>query len=187
MGYRALAVLISLAAVAPLHAAEHVLTLDPARTKVTFELKATAHTVEGTFALHKAQVRFDPAGGPASGEIEVDLKAGQTGNEKRDRKMHAEVLETEKWPVAVFHPRRLAGTLADRGASDVVLAGTLSFHGADHELELPVHVTRDGAHATVALDLVIPYVEWGLEDPSVFVLRVAKTVTVHIAAEGELQ
>ncbi len=187
MGSRALAVvLISVAAVAPLHA-ERVLTLDPARTKVTFELKATAHTVEGTFALRKAEVRFDPAGGPASGEIELDIKAGQTGNEKRDRKMHSEVLETEKWPVAVFHPRRLEGTLADRGASDVVLAGTLSFHGADHELELPVHVTRDGSRTTVALDLVIPYVEWGLADPSVFVLRVAKTVTVHVAAEGALQ
>ena len=174
------------AAHAPLAAAERTLTLDPAHTKITFELKATAHTVEGTFALHKGEVRFDPAGGAASGAIEIDLKAGQTGNARRDRKMHAEVLETEKWPLAVLHPERLQGAVADAGASDVKIVGKLSFHGADHPLELPVHVTRDGSHVTVALDLVIPYVEWGLEDPSVFVLRVGKTVAVHVEASGQI-
>jgi polyisoprenoid-binding protein YceI len=176
----------SATALAPLAAAERTLTLDPAQTKITFELKATAHTVEGTFALHQGSVRFDPAGGAASGAIEIDLKAGQTGNARRDRKMHAEVLETEKWPLAVLHPEHLKGALPDRGASDVVLTGKLSFHGADHPLELPVHVTRDGSHVTLALDLVIPYVEWGLEDPSVFVLRVGKTVAVHVEASGQL-
>jgi polyisoprenoid-binding protein YceI len=187
MARRALALLVaSVAALGPLAAAERTLTLDPAQAKITFELKATAHTVEGTFALNRGEVRFDPAGGAASGVIEIDLKAGQTGNAKRDRKMHAEVLETETWPVAVLHPERLQGALADQGASDVVLVGKLSFHGADHPLELPVHVVRDGSHVTIALDLVIPYVEWGLEDPSVFVLRVGKTVAVHVEASGRL-
>jgi polyisoprenoid-binding protein YceI len=176
----------SATALAPLAAAERTLTLDPAQMKITFELKATAHTVEGTFALHQGSVRFDPAGGDVSGAIEIDLKAGQTGNAKRDRKMHAEVLETETWPVAVLHPERIQGALADQGASDIVLVGKLSFHGSDHPLELPVHVTRDGSHVTLALDLVIPYVEWGLEDPSVFVLRVGKTVAVHVEASGQL-
>ena len=187
MGHRLLAVVLSAVVFAPLAAAERVLTLDPARTKVTFRLKATAHTVEGTFALRKAEIRFDPAGGPASGEIEVELAGGQTGNAKRDRKMHAQVLETETWPVAVFHPQRLEGQVAEHGTSDVVLAGTLSFHGADHPLKLPAHVTPDGSHASVDLEFSIPYVEWGLNDPSVFVLRVAKTVDVHVAADGELR
>jgi hypothetical protein len=33
---------------------------------------------------------------------------------------------------------------------------------------------------------VVPYVEWGLHDPSMMVLRVAKTVGVTVQAKGTL-
>ena len=167
--------------------AEKHVVLDPAKSKVTFTLDATAHNVEGVLALKSGDVRFDPASGTASGEIVVQLAGGKTGNDRRDRKMHEEVLETSKYPTATFHVRRVAGTFNENGSSQLGLEGTLDFHGSEHPLTLPAKVEAHGSAIKATFDVTIPFVAWGLKDPSVFVLRVEKEVVVHVAAEGSLR
>ena len=66
------------------------------------------------------------------------------------------------------------------------LAGTVSIHGSDHPVELVATVRRDGDRIVADAPLVVPYVAWGMHDPSVFVLRVAKQVEVRIHAVGTL-
>jgi hypothetical protein len=88
--------------------------------------------------------------------------------------------------LAVFHLQRIGGTLAPAGTSEVSLQGTLTFHGADHPMSLPAKVTVSGAHVVAELAVDIPYVAWGLRDPSILVLRVAKVVNVRVRTEGEL-
>ena len=56
----------------------------------------------------------------------------------------------------------------------------MSIHGATHPVTLVARVERDGADITASSSLTVPYVAWGLEDPSVFVLRVAKEVEVQV-------
>jgi len=182
----ALSIVLAVATMPSLHAGDRLLTLDPQRTHVDFVLDATAHKVRGSFALRSGSVHFDPETGAASGEVEIDLTVGQTGNQKRDRTMHEKVLETERYPRAVFRLSGIEGALAEQGSSEIALAGTLVFHGAEHAMKLQAKVTRNGSHVAVEIQLTIPYVEWGLEDPSFFVLRVAKTVDVHVTAEGEV-
>ncbi|HEX6850452.1 MAG TPA: YceI family protein [Candidatus Polarisedimenticolaceae bacterium] len=181
-------VLLALTAVVPVAAAApHALTLSPERSKVTFVLEATGHDVEGTLALKSGAVRFDPATGEASGELVVDLVTAQTGNKSRDKTMHREVLEDGSWPLATFRATRFRGTVPAEGDGEVVLDGVLSLHGADHKMTLTgkVHVAK-GALAVDA-DFPIPFVEWGMHDPSWFVLKVAKVVKVHVHAEGDLR
>ena len=48
-----------------------------------------------------------------------------------------------------------------------------------------LHEIADGRF-TASTEFEIPYVEWGLDDPSTFVLRVAKEVQVMIEAEGTI-
>ncbi len=188
MRHEALSILLAAATwVSPLVAAERVLVLDPARTRVEFLLDATAHKVEGELKLHAAEIRFDPDTGVAAGTIEVDLTAAQTGNKRRDGTMHERVLETVRFPVAVFRPRHIEGKLAATGTSEIVLEGVLAFHGADHDMKLPAQVTLTDSGAAIDTRFDIPYVAWGLHDPSFFVLRVAKTVAVHVTAEGALR
>jgi polyisoprenoid-binding protein YceI len=163
-----------------------VLRLDPAASTVSFTLDSTLHEVHGTMPLSAGAITFDPAGGPASGAISVDASRAETGNEGRDEKMHDEVLETKKHPIISFTPTRTEGALPADGSGHLTLVGTLDLHGASHVVTLPASVERRGDRVTASATLVVPYVAWGLEDPSVFVLRAAKEVVVKLAVVGQL-
>lgn len=176
--------LVGLLAVPTVRAAE-VLTLSPRETRITFTLDATGHTVHGTLEAPSGTLHLDPAGGRVKGEIAVDLRTAQTGNARRDRDMHSTVLQTDRYPKAVFRPDRLRGPLKGAGTSEVTLEGTLLFHGAEHRIEIPARVTVSGKRLTADGTLTIPYVAWGLTDPSKFVLRVGKTVEVRLHVAGE--
>ncbi|HEV2853863.1 MAG TPA: YceI family protein [Thermoanaerobaculia bacterium] len=181
----ALALLV-LSAVAA-RAETRVLVLDPAASRVSFTLPASGHTVEGKLALKSGRITFDPATGEASGEIAVDLASARTGNKQRDQKMHEEVLETAAHPVAVFRVEKVRGAVAPSGPSRVTLDGTLTLHGADHKLSLPTKVDVQNGLVKAETRFPVPYVEWGLKDPSVMFLRVDKVVTVTVDAEGRLE
>jgi len=168
----------------PVAASEHVLRIDPDGTAVTFVLEATAHDVEGTLVVVSGEIRFDPETGAASGQIVVDAKRADTGNARRDRKMHDDVLETARYPLFVFRPSSFSGAYAESGRSDVELGGTMSIHGEDHPMNLAATVTVDGGRLSGRAEFSIPYVDWGMEDPSWFVLRVAKQVRVRVEIRG---
>lgn len=181
-------VLLSLAAAVPaVSAAPQVLTLHPERTKVTFELEATGHDVEGLLALKSGAVRFDPATGEASGELVVDLATADTGNKSRDKTMHQDVLEDGKFPLATFRATRFQGTVPEQGDADVVLEGVMSLHGAEHPMKLAGKLHAAGGALAADVEFPVPFVEWGMHDPSWFVLKVAKVVKVHVHAEGDLK
>lgn len=160
--------------------------LVPEATRVTFTLDATGHTVEGSFAVRSGSVTFDPETGTAAGEIVVDLSTGKTGNARRDANMHEDVLESAKYPTAVLRLKRTVGRIPSGGEADVKVEGVLTLHGSDHEVALPLRVAVDGHTVRAVGEFRVPYVAWGLEDPSVFVLRVAKEVTVRVEARGTL-
>lgn len=174
--------------------------LDPDASSVTFTLGATLHTVEGSFRIEEGEITFDPATGEASGQVVVDATSGDTENDKRDRDMHAKVLESETYPEFVLIPTRIEGDFQASGSSEVTLHGSLRIHGGEHEIALPATVAvnpaegsgaDDGAGGELRLEATgtfeVPYVEWGLEDPSKFLLRVSKSVEVTVRAVGRLQ
>ncbi|HSK76170.1 MAG TPA: YceI family protein [Thermoanaerobaculia bacterium] len=181
-----LAALTALVATAAF-AGERVLVLDPAASKVSFTLEATGHDVEGMLAVQSGRIAFDPETGAASGEIAVDLKSAKTGNGSRDQTMHEKVLEDGTYPLAVFRAERLRGAVAPSGPSQITLDGTLSFHGADHKVSLPAKVDVKNGRLTAETRFPIPFIEWGLHDPSIAFLRVAKVVSVKVVAQGALE
>jgi polyisoprenoid-binding protein YceI len=168
----------------PLAAAEQVLTLDPEATTVTFSLGATGHDIHGTMGLTAGELRFDAETGEASGSLTIDATLAVSGNRKRDKKMHRKVLETETYPEIAFAPSRIEGTVTMTGESDVTLVGVVAIHGDEHEVSLPTHVEMTEAGFTARATLTVPYVEWGMHDPSVMILRVAKVVEIVIEATG---
>ena len=164
-----------------------VVSLDPANTKITFTLGATLHTVHGTFLLKRGEVRFDPSTGAATGSIIVDATSAETGNASRDKNMHTNILESQKFPEIVFTPKQVKGSVASRGKSQVEVLETFRLHGQEHEMTLPVSVER-GTNGRFDADVhfPVPYVQWGLKNPSTFVLHVSDTVQLEIHAAGQV-
>lgn len=165
-------------------AEERRLELDPEETEITFELGATLHTVHGTARLSEGVVVFDPETGAASGELVVEAGTAETGNENRDEDMHRKVLESEVYPEISFRPTAFRGELDWEGESRVELDGTLAIHGDEHPLTLEAPVDVDGQRVEATIEFEVPYVAWGMKDPSKFLLKVDKKVTVRVFAVG---
>lgn len=80
------------------------LTLDPAKTTVSFTLDAFLHIVHGTMKLTEGHIAIDPASGIATGAFTVDARSAETGNSGRDNRMHKEILESAKSPKFPLRP-----------------------------------------------------------------------------------
>jgi polyisoprenoid-binding protein YceI len=167
-------------------AQELTLQLDPAHTTIRFTLGDVLHTVNGLFKLKSGTIHFNPATGAASGLVVVDVTSGDTGSNARDRKMHKEILESAKYPEATFTPAKVSGPsgLNDHDTFDV--SGTFNLHGTDHPVTLTFPITLNGPTLTTHTHMVLPYVAWGLKNPSTFILRVNDKLDLDIDATGRL-
>jgi len=168
-------------------AQESALRLDPAQTRIEISLDGNFHTVHGKFALKSSSIRFDPSNGKISGTIVVDATSGDTGNNGRDKRMHREILESDKFPEIVFTPKQVNGKMTPDNPCTVNVSGQFRLHGQDHEITIPVSIKPDGPNLQMDAHIDVPYVQWGLKNPSNFLLRVASSVAVEIHAAGRLE
>jgi polyisoprenoid-binding protein YceI len=165
-------------------AQELLLQLDPAKSGAHIILTGNMHTVDGSFSLKRGAIHFNPATGSASGEVVFDATSGKTGNGSRDNKMHKDVIQSWHYPEIVFHPDRADGTLAASGDSTLQVHGMFAIHGAEHEVTFPVEVNLTGTTWRAQASFQVPYVKWGMKNPSVLFLRVSDTVQVRFHAAG---
>lgn len=162
------------------------LTFDPERTTIRFEVDSTLHLVQGTVRLVRGALRFDTAGGPATGEVVVDATSADTGNGLRDGALHEDVLESERHPRFVFHAEHVAVERVTGNEADVRVTGRLDIHGGEHPLAFPAHVRVADGRAEISASFPVPYVEWGMEDPGNFLLSVDDVVGVSVEAVGRI-
>lgn len=167
-------------AAATLPAQETALQIDPAFTKVGFTLADVLHTVHGNFALKRGNIRFDPQTGKASGELVVDAGSGNSGSAARDKRMNRNILESARYPEIIFRPDRVQGKVEPQGTSQVQLHGVFIIHGAQHEIVMPVQVEANGDQYTATAHFTVPYVQWGMKNPSTLFLRVSDKVDIDI-------
>ncbi len=159
---------------------QKALEIDPASTQVEFTLGDVLHTVHGKFALKRGTMRFDPATGKASGELVVDAASGDSGSSARDRRMRSNILEAGKFPEIVFRPDQVIGKVAEQGGSKVQVHGVFSIHGANHEIVMPMDVQAANGQYAATAHFDVPYVKWGMKNPSTLFLRVNDTVQISI-------
>jgi polyisoprenoid-binding protein YceI len=177
---------VAMLAASSIPAQDTVLQIDPSQTKVEFTLADVLHTVHGNFLLKRGNLRFDAVTGKASGELVVDAASGASGSGARDRNMHNNVLESARYPEIVFRPDRVEGKVALQGTSHVGLHGMFSIHGAEHDITLPVVVENDDGQYAATMTFTVPYVQWGMKNPSTLFLRVSDKVeiTIHTVARA---
>jgi polyisoprenoid-binding protein YceI len=170
----------------PLLAQDVAIELDPAQTHIEFSLTGTVHTTHGTFKLKRGTIRFDPGTGKASGLVVVDVTSGDTGSGARDKKMHKDVLQSEKYPEATFAPAQIKGSVDPKADSQVAVSGIFNLHGSDHEITLTFQVHPEGGHLKASTKFEVPYQDWGMKNPSNFLLHVSDKVDVEVQAVGQL-
>jgi polyisoprenoid-binding protein YceI len=156
----------------------------PPKTTIAFTLGDILHTVHGSFQLKSGDVEYKSSTKSVSGNLIVDATSAQSGNHSRDHKMHKEILESNRYPVISFRPDRVEGTVASMGSSTIQVHGIFSIHGSDHELTMPVRVEVFPDHWTADTHFTVPYVKWGMKNPSTFVLRVSESVEIDVHASG---
>jgi len=184
--------LASLAATLPLLCtpfalAQHqAFNINPDASTVAFTLASTHEITNGTFHVSKGLVNFDAASPNLSGLIDVSAATGNTGNASRDKKMLNDVLQTSQFADVTFVPQTYTGTLALNGDSTLQVTGIFTLHGTPHTLTVPMQLHIDGNKLTAKTTFKVPYVEWGLKDPSWFVFKVAKEVDVNLTLVGFL-
>ena len=163
-----------------------VIKLDPSKTLVEFRLGGSLHTTHGKFLLRTGIIKADSATGKAEGTIVVDAASGDSGDSIRDHRMKDSVLEAEKFPEITFTARHIVGHLDRGGVFQAKLEGVLKLHGAEHALTIDAHGTLIDDNLVATAHFSIPYVQWGLKDPSVLFLTVAKQVDIDIATAGRV-
>jgi polyisoprenoid-binding protein YceI len=174
-------------AVIPAALAQHqTFAVNPSASQVAFALTGTGHHVNGTFHVQSGSVDFDRAAKSISGSVIVAAGSGNSGEPSRDKKMNSDVLDVPHFADVSFAPRSYQGTIAPGGDSTIQVTGVFTLHGTPHDLTVPMQIHIDGTSLTAKSQFKVPYVQWGLKDPSIFVLKVAKEVDIDLTLVGSL-
>ncbi|HEX6495606.1 MAG TPA: YceI family protein [Acidobacteriaceae bacterium] len=161
---------------------------DPQATQIHFKVGSLVRDVRGTFQLKGGALAVDPDSTLAQGELLVDATTGRTGNAGRDKQMQDEVLESKRYPSIFFHAEHLRGQVPKtNGSSDVIADGMLNIHGADHPMQMKVHLVRVGNALSATTHFSVPYVEWGMQNPRGVFLHLSKTAQVDVSAKGTVR
>jgi polyisoprenoid-binding protein YceI len=178
-------ILVVAALGASVPAQEVALQVDSTKSAVKFTLGDVLHTVRGTFKVARGNLRFEPASGKVSGEIVVDAKSGDSASGMRDRKMHKEVLESDRYPEIVFQPTMVTGAAAT-GKFSAKVHGVFSIHGVDREITVPADMDIEPDHWSANVHFTVPYEKWGMKNPSTLFLRVNDSVEIDLEATGSV-
>ena len=179
-----LALPLALASVA---SAQHqAFTVNPDASQVAFSLGGNAHHVNGTFHVQSGHIDFDRGAATISGSVVVAAGSGNSGDQGRDKKMNTDVLDVAHYADVSFVPRSFQGAISPSGDSTLQVTGVFTLHGTPHDLTVPMQIRIEGTSLTAKTHFVVPYVQWGLKDPSIFILKVAKEVDIDLTRAGSV-
>ena len=178
----ALAVLLAPDAMAQ----QQTFVANPDASEVKMTLKTTHEVVNGTFHIQSVSLEFDRSAANISGSVVVLAGSGNTGNGSRDKKMNKDILEVEQQATVSFEPKSYAGAIAPSGDSTIQVTGVFSLLGTPHEITIPILVHIEGTTATAKAHFVVPYLQWGLKDPSFLFWKADKDVAIDLFLTGRL-
>ncbi len=172
---------------APAALAQHqTFVVNPGASEVKMTLITTHEVVDGTFHLQSGLIEFDRGNSKMSGSVAVLAASGKTGNDSRDRKMNRDILEVEQHGTVSFEPKTYTGAIASLGDSTIQVTGIFTLLGTPHEITVPMQVHLDGTSATAKAHFVVPYVQWGLKNPSFLIWKADDDVAIDLNLVGAI-
>jgi polyisoprenoid-binding protein YceI len=184
---KSFAVLALAVILAPASLAQHqTFAVNAGASEVKMTLKTTHEVVNGAFHLQSGSVEFDRSTPKMSGSVVVLAGSGKTGNGSRDKKMNKEILQVEQHATVSFEPKSYVGVIAPSGDSTIQVTGIFTLIGTLHEMTIPMLIHLEGTTATVKAHFEIPYIQWGLKDPSFLFWKADKDVAIDLFLTGQL-
>ena len=172
---------------APAVLAQHLsFVVRPDTSQVRMKLNTTHEIVNGIFHLQSGSVEFDRGSRTMSGLIIVAAGSGKTGNGSRDKKMNNDVLKAKQYTTVSFEPKTYTGDFAPSGDSTIQVTGTFTLLGNPHEITVPVQMHFEDGSATAKALFVVPYVQWGLKNPSFLFWKADNEVAIDLNLIGDI-
>lgn len=172
---------------APAALAQHqTFTVNPDASEVKIKLNTTHEVVEGTFHIQSGSIGFDRTACRMSGIVTVAAGSGKTGNDSRDKKMNKDILKVDQFTTVSFAPKACNGTIAASGDSTLQVSGVFTLLGTAHDLTIPMQIHIDGSKATAKGQFIVPYVQWGLKNPSFMIWKADNDVAIDLNLVGQV-
>ena len=165
-------------------AQQQTFVVDPAASEVRITLNTTHEVVNGTFHAQSGSIAFDRSTPKMSGLITVAAGSGKTGNDSRDKRMNKEILKVDQYTTVSFEPKSYAGSIAPSGDSTIQVTGIFTLLGAPHEITIPAQVHLDGGNTTARTHFSIPYVQWGVKNPSFMFWKAENDLAIDLKLVG---
>lgn len=178
----ALAAMLALPALAQ----RQTFVVNPDASEVKITLKTTHELVNGTFHVQSGSIEFDPSTPKMSGSVVVLAGSGKTGNGSRDKKMNKDILKVEQHATVSFEPKSYTGIIAPSGDSTIQVTGIFTLLDTPHEITIPILVHLESTTAAAKAHFVVPYVQWGLKNPSFLIWKADNDVAVDLSLTGRL-
>ena len=183
----AVAAVLAPAVLTPAALAQHqTFVVNPDASEVKIALKTTHELVNGAFHVQSGSIEFDRGTPKLTGWVVVLAGSGKTGNDSRDKKMNKDILKVEQFATVSFDPKTYTGALAPSGDSNLQVTGIFTLLGTPHEITIPILVHLEGAAATANAHFVVPYVAWGLKNPSFLIWKADNDVAIDLSLAGRL-
>jgi polyisoprenoid-binding protein YceI len=172
---------------APAALAQHqTFVVNPDASEVRMTLKTTHELVNGAFHVQSGSIEFDRRAPELSGSVVVAAASGKTGNGSRDKKMNKDILQVEQYATVSFEPKTYTGALAPSGDSNLQVTGTFTLLGTPHPIAVPMQVHLETDRVTAKAHFVVPYVQWGLKNPSFLIWKAENDVAIDLNLVGTL-
>jgi polyisoprenoid-binding protein YceI len=184
---KASAVLVFAVMLAPAALAQHqTFVVNPDASEVRMTLNTTHEVVHGTFHIQSGSIGFDRGAPEMSGSVVVLAGSGKTGNGSRDKKMDNDVLKVAQYTTVSFAPRTYTGIIAASGDSAIQVSGDFTLLGTPHDLTIPMQIHMEGSKATAKAHFMVPYVQWGLRNPSFLFWKAENDVAIDLSLVGQV-
>ena len=138
------------------------------------------------FTSNPDRLSLTPALPKCQGSVVVVAGSGKTGNDSRDKRMNKDILKVEQYATVSFEPKTYTGAIAPSGDSTIQVTGLFTLLGTPHEITIPMLVHLEGTTATAKAHFVVPYIQWGLKDPSFMFWKADKDVAIDLLLEGTI-
>jgi polyisoprenoid-binding protein YceI len=100
--------------------------------------------------------------------------------------MNKDILKVDQFATVCFSPRSYTGTILPAGDSTIEVSGVFTLLGTPHDLTIPLQIHMEGTKASANAHFVVPYVQWGLKNPSFLIWKAENEVAIDLNLVGQI-